>query len=93
MRKVKNFISDIFSDEDFIQLGKDCLQMLLFLIVGSSIIFGIGFVCSISKFALNISKWIVIIFLIITLVIVLFSIVVYLYNCLKILFDRLFRKS
>ena len=89
MRKVKNFLADIFNSEDLIQLGRDSLQMLLFLIVSSSIIIGISFVCYISKFALNISKWIVIIFLIITLVIVLFSIVVYLYSLLK----SIFRKS
>lgn len=89
MRKVKNFLADIFNSEDLIKLGRDSLQMLLFLIVSSSIIIGISFVCYISKFALNISKWIVIIFLIITLVIVLFSIVVYLYSLLK----SIFRKS
>lgn len=93
MRKVKNFLADIFNSEDLIKLGRDSLQMLLFLIVSSSIIIGISFVCYISKFALNISTWIVSIFLIIILVIVLLSIVVYLYNCLKSLFNRLFRKS
>ena len=93
MRKVKNFLADIFNSEDLIQLGRDSLQMLLFLIVGSSITFGIALVCSRSKFSLNISKWIVIILLIITLVIVLFSIIVYLYNCLKSLLNRLFRKN
>lgn len=89
MRKVKNFLADIFNSEDLIKLGRDSLQMLLFLIVSSSIIIGISFVCYISKFALNIGKWIVIILLVILLPIALFSIVVYLYSCLK----NLFRKS
>lgn len=88
MRKIKNVISDIFSDEDIIQSGKDCLQMLLFLAVSSSIIFGISYILYISKFALIISEWIVGILLVILLSTALFSIVVYLYSLLKIIFRK-----
>lgn len=97
MRKVKNFLADIFNSEDLIQLGRDILQILFFFFVGSlAIIMAIVFVCEHFNILLNslilsinISKWIVSILLVILLSIALFSIVVYLYSCLK----SLFRKS
>jgi len=96
MRKVKNFISDIFSDEDFIQLGRDSLRILLFFVGYLAIIMAVAFACehfnillNSLNLSINIGKWIVIILLVILLSIALFSIVVYLYNCLK----SIFRKS
>lgn len=89
MRKFRNFLSDIFSDEDLIQLGRDCLQILLFFAVSLTIIMAISFVLNTFTLLGNILECIVIILLVILLSIALFSIVVYLYSCLK----NLFRKS
>lgn len=96
MRKVKNFLADIFNSEDLIQLGRDSLQILLFFVGSILIIMAVAFACvhvkiilNILILSINIGKWIVIILLVILLPIALFSIVVYLYSCLK----NLFRKS
>ena len=95
MRKVKNFLADIFNSEDLIQLGRDSLQILLFFVGSLAIIMAVAFVCEHFNILLNslplstnIGKWIVIILLVILLSIALFSIVVYLYNCLKSLFRK-----
>lgn len=96
MRKIKNFLYDIFSDEDLIQLGKDCLQILLFFVGSIAIIMAVAFayehvniILNSIILSINISKWVVIILLVILLLIALFPIIVYLYSCLK----SLFRKS
>jgi len=89
MRKVKNFLSDIFNSEDLIKLGRDSLQILLFFVGSLAIIMAVAFALNTFSLLGNILEWVVIILLVIILSIALFSIVVYLNSCLK----NLFRKS
>ncbi|UKM62977.1 hypothetical protein [Levilactobacillus phage ENFP1] len=99
MRKVKNFISSIFSDEDLIDFGKESFQILLTAISCMAIIVGVGLVCSYNGFIsniiillFNIGKWIIFIVFGIFIAYILLSVVVYLYNCLKKAFIYLLGK-